>query len=288
MSDKHAGLQDWIGRSQDIQDTITEVPVKAMAAVLDLAPLEAGAALPPLWHWLYFLPTVPTSALEADGHGTVNGEGGGFLPPAPLPRRMWAGTRAHFHQPLHIGEPVRRHSRIIDVVKKQGRSGALVIITVLHEVHGPNGLAITEEQDLVYREAAIPGNGSAPPLPAPAAPQWSREMQADPVLLFRYSALTFNSHRIHYDLPYTTEVEAYPGLLVHGPLILTLLVETLRREHPDAAIRTLSMRALRPLFHNRPFRLQGRLVDKGRQAQLWSLDEHDAVTMQVDLTLTGT
>ncbi len=281
MSNTDARLQDWIGRTRDLTDTLTPVPATAMAATLDLMPPEAGAELPPLWHWLYFLPTAPTGELGADGHAAK----GGFLPPVPLPRRMWAGTRARFHQPLHIGDAVRCNSRIADVVSKNGRSGALVIVTVVHEIHGPNGLAITEEQDLVYREEPKPDAKPAPAVVPPAEPQWSHEMTAGPVLLFRYSALTFNSHRIHYDYPYTTQVEGYPGLVVHGPLVLTLLVEALRQEHPDVRIEGLSMRALRPLFHDRPFRLQGRLSDDGHQAQLWNLDEEDAVTMQVDVTL---
>ncbi len=281
MSNTTPRLQDWIGRTRDLEDTLTRVPAQAMSATLDLPPPADRAALPPLWHWLYFLPSAPTSELGEDGHAAK----GGFLPPVPLPRRMWAGTRARFHQPLHLGDAVRCHSRIDNVVSKEGRSGALVIVTVVHEIHGPDGLAVTEEQDLVYREEPKADARPAPPVPAPAEPQWSHEKTAGPVLLFRYSALTFNSHRIHYDYPYTTQVEGYPGLVVHGPLVLTLLVEALRKEHPDARIETLSMRALRPLFHDRPFRLQGRLSDDGRQAQLWNLDEHDAVTMQVDVTL---
>ncbi|MCC5857166.1 MAG: MaoC family dehydratase N-terminal domain-containing protein [Ectothiorhodospiraceae bacterium] len=281
MSQTDARLQDWIGRTRELHDTLTPVPAKAMAATLDLMPLEKRGALPPLWHWLYFLPTAPTAELGDDGHPAK----GGFLPPVPLPRRMWAGTRARFHQPLHLEDPVRCTSRIADVVSKEGRSGALVIVTVVHEIHGPQGLAITEEQDLVYREEPRPGAKPVPPVPAPAEPQWSHGTSAGPVLLFRYSALTFNGHRIHYDHPYATEVEGYPGLVVHGPLVLTLLVETLRQEHPDARIQGLSMRALRPLFHNRPFRLQGCLSEDGSRATLWSLDEHHAVTMQVDVTL---
>lgn len=283
MSDTDTNLQEWIGRSRTIHDTITQTPVGAMAATLDRPSLAPDAALPPLWHWLYFLSITPTAGLGTDGHA-ARGE---FLPPVPLPRRMWAGTRARFHQPLHVGEEVRCDSRIANVVSKQGRSGPLVIVTVVHEIHGPNGLAITEEQDLVYREEPKPDAKPVPPVPAPAEPQWSHERSANPVLLFRYSALTFNGHRIHYDYPYVTEVEGYPGLVVHGPLILTLLVETLQQEHPDAVIATLSMRALRPLFHDRPFYLQGRLSEDGREARLWNLDEEGAVTMQVDVTLAG-
>ncbi|MCC5808922.1 MAG: MaoC family dehydratase N-terminal domain-containing protein [Ectothiorhodospiraceae bacterium] len=285
MAASENDLQSWIGKTETTEDTITRTPVTALAATLDRpdAPDGKGDALPPLWHWLYFLPTTRASQLGPDGHA-ARGE---FLPPVSLPRRMWAGSRFTFHQPLRVGEQVSRTSRIKNVANKQGRTGALVIVTVQHEIHGESGLAITEEQDLAYREAPKPGAPTPPPAPAPAEAQWSHEMAADPVLLFRYSALTFNGHRIHYDYPYTTQVEGYPGLVVHGPLILTLLVEGLTREHPDRAIGKLSMRAMRPLFHDTPFSIQGRLSDDGREALLWSLDAEGAVTMQATAELTG-
>ena len=276
--------QQWLGTTQTTEDVISLAPVKGMAATLDRLGPATGDALPPLWHWLYFLPTAPSRDLGHDGHATR----GGFLPPVPLPRRMWAGSRLHLQRPLLIGEHARRDSRITNIVSKKGRSGQLVIVTVLHEVHADTGLVFTEEQDIVFREA--PGATENPPA-APAQKsdgpdaQWSRELIADPVLLFRYSALTFNAHRIHYDHPYATREEGYPGLVVHGPLTATLLVETFLQEHPDARIATMNIRAQRPLFHGRRFLLEGRVCADGRQAQLWSLDAHGAVTMQIEATL---
>lgn len=277
MTESNSELRNWIGRSETASDTLTLTPARAMAATLDrkAGPETPGDTLPPLWHWLYFLPLHARHELGPDGHA-ARGE---FLPPVDLPRRMWAGSRFQFHQPLRLGESVHRSSRILDVVSKKGRSGRFVLVTVQHEIHGESGLAITEEQDLAYREAAQPGAPAPAATAAPAEPQWSHDWIADPVLLFRYSALTFNGHRIHYDYPYTTEVEGYPGLLVHGPLIMTLLLEGLQQEHPDRTLKSASLRAVRPLFHNTPFAIQGRLDDDGRSARLWCLDAEGAVTM---------
>ncbi|WP_290651663.1 MaoC family dehydratase N-terminal domain-containing protein [Aquisalimonas sp.] len=277
-------LQDWIGTSVSVVDRITAAPARGLAATLDReqAPAE-GDDLPPLWHWLYFLDTPATGDLGRDGHAGR----GGFLPPVHLPRRMWAGSRLRFHQALRIGEATRRTSRIANVVGKQGRTGELVIVTVEHTVHGESGLAITEEVDIAYREAPqTDAPATAPePIQPPGATQWSYDITPGPVLLFRYSALTFNSHRIHYDQPYATEVEGYPGLVVHGPLTLTLLAEALAREHPRQRITSLTMRAFRPLFHGTPFHLQGRLSPDGGGAELWTLDGDGGMTMQATAEL---
>jgi 3-methylfumaryl-CoA hydratase len=276
-------LREWIGRTEAAQDMITSTPAAALAATLNRAAPAAGEALPAMWHWLYFLPVVALSEVGPDGHPRR----GDFLPPVPLPRRMWAGGHLIFHRPLRIGEHITRESHIVDVQAKQGRSGALTIVRVEHAISGEAGLALTDRQDLVYREAAgssAPG-ASAEPADSAAAPDWSHPFTADPVLLFRYSALTFNGHRIHYDHPYATGVEGYPGLVVHGPLTLTLLVESLQREHPHAALRSLSVRALRPLFAGTPFRLEGRVDAAGRDAELWSVDVDGAVTMRAHALL---
>jgi len=282
-----SAFEDWVGRTESASDRITPGPAEALAATLDRssAPGAEGDPLPPLWHWLYFLDKPPASALGPDGHARR----GRFLPPVELPRRMWAASRVTFHRPLRLGEEATRTSRIKAVEDKQGHSGALTFVTVEHVIHGEGGLAISEETDLAYREA--PRAGVAPSAGAaskpPAEPQWSRTHTADPVLLFRYSALTFNSHRIHYDYPFATEVEGYPGLVVHGPLILTLLVEALTAEHPDRDIATLTMRARQPLFHGVAFRVQGRLTEDGSRAELWSLNEQDGVTMEATAGLTA-
>jgi 3-methylfumaryl-CoA hydratase len=197
-------LREWIGRTEQRADTATPVPVAAMSATLDRDDPEplAGTELPPLWHWLYFLPLARASEIGPDGHPRR----GGFLPPVDLPRRMFAGGRYEFHHPLQVGDAITRQSRIIDVSGKQGRSGALVFVTVRHEIANARGVAITEEHDIVYRDNPSADAPPAAPQPAPEGAEFSREIVADPVLLFRYSALTFNGHRIHYDRSYVTGV----------------------------------------------------------------------------------
>jgi 3-methylfumaryl-CoA hydratase len=273
-------LRGWEGRSETLHDEITAAPVRNLSATLDRddpAPV-AGTELPPLWHWLYFLPGARQSEIGADGHPRR----GGFLPPVPLPRRMWAGGRLQWHAPLHVGEPVERTSRIASVTHKAGRTGDLVFVLVRHEVRNSQGLALSEEHDIVYRAAAQPGDPVPPPQAAPADAAWSREIVPDDVLLFRYSALTFNGHRIHYDRRYVTEVEGYPGLIVHGPLIATLLVDLARRENPGARLRSFSFKAIRPTFDLHPFRVNGRPVDAGGGAQLWAQDHEGWLTMQAE------
>jgi 3-methylfumaryl-CoA hydratase len=206
-------LRSWIGREEVAEDVITSVPVAALAATLDRddPKPQSGNELPPLWHWLYFLPTVRQSELAPDGHA----KRGGFLPPVPLPRRMWAGARFEFHRPLHIGEAIVRKSTIADVSTKDSRVGPLIFVLVRHEITGPAGLALVEEHDIVYREAPSSSEVAPQPPAAPTGAVWRRAIHADEVMLFRYSALIFVGHRIHYDRRYATEVEGYPGLVVH-------------------------------------------------------------------------
>jgi len=270
-------LRAWIGRSETRRDVISAAPLVALSALLDrddAAPL-AGEAAPPLAHWLYFLPAYRQSEAGPDGHALK----GDFLPPVPLPRRMWAGSRLEFIRPLTVGSDASRVSTIKDVTMKEGRSGPLVFVTVRHEVSDAQGLVLTDEHDIVYRgEAAL----KAKDTPAPAEEQWRREIRPDPVLLFRYSAVTFNSHRIHYDYPYATKVEGYPGLVVHEPLTATLLVDLLRRNVERLRLRTFSFRALKPLFDTAPFATCGLPDEKGRAATLWTRDDAGAVTMQAE------
>lgn len=269
--------QDWIGKSEETADVLSASPATRLAATLNQpTPFPQGAPLPPAWHWLYFLPVVPLSETDADGHA----KRGGFLPPVPLPRRMWAGGRLVFHQPLHIGERTLRKSTIADVSLKQGKSGSLVFVLIRHEIIGENGLALLEEQDIVFREApgAQAGQTAPPPQPAPAEAQWAQTITPDPVLLFRYSALTFNSHRIHYDVDYCRNVEGYPGLVVHGPLTATLLLETLRTHAPERGVRNFSFRAVSALYDDQPFRVEGRI--DGDTAQLWALNPAGSRAMQ--------
>jgi len=273
-------LADWVGRTQALDDTATAAPVAMLSALLDRddPPPAVGEAIPPLAHWLHFLPVHRQSEVGADGHA-VRGE---FLPPVPLPRRMWAGSRLAFLRPIAIGEEIRRVSRIAAVRVKRGRSGPLVFVTVRHEVSNAGGLAVTDEHDIVYRGES--GPAVPPPVPAPSGEAWSREIRPDPVLLFRYSAVTFNGHRIHYDHPYATLVEGYPGLVVHGPLVATLLVDLLRRNRPDADLASFSFRALRPLFDSAPFTVCGLPDEAARSAKLWTRDAGGAVTMEAAAT----
>src|SRR6059058_2792396 len=263
-----AHLRGWEGRSETLHDDITAAPVRNLAATLDRddPPPAAGTELPPLWHWLYFLPSARQSELGPDGHP----KRGGFLPPVPLPRRMWAGGRLQWHAPLHVGEAVERTSRIVSVTHKSGRSGDLVFVLVRHEVRNAQGLALTEEHDIVYRSAAQPGDPVPPPQAASADAAWQRAIVPDDVLLFRYSALTFNGHRIHYDRRYVTEVEGYPGLIVHGPLIATLLLDLLRRQRPDAEVASFRFKAVRPTFDLHPFSVNGQPQSDGKTVRLWA------------------
>jgi 3-methylfumaryl-CoA hydratase len=278
-------LEPWIGRTETVADTITAAPVRALAATLDHppAPVEAGSALPPLWHWLYFLPMHRQSEIGPDGHARR----GGFLPPVPLPRRMWAGSRFEFRTPLRVGDGVVRQSTIEDVSTKQGRSGALVFVTVRHEVHrnGAAEPALREWHDIVYRDAPQPGDPGPPPQAAPGGAAWQRELAPDDVLLFRYSALTFNGHRIHYDRRYVTEVEGYPGLVVHGPLIATLLMDLLRRQAPEAEVASFRFKAVRPTFDLHPFKVNGQR--DGDTVRLWAQDHEGWLTMDAVATLKG-
>lgn len=276
-----ANLRTWEGRSETLHDHAAAAPVRGLAATLDRQDADpaAGSALPPLWHWLYFLPRAPQHEIGADGHPRL----GGFLPPVPLPRRMWAGSRLQWHAPVRVEDALQRTTRIASVTHKAGRTGDLMFVVLRHEIASAGVLAITEEQDLVYRAPPQPGDPVPPPQRAPETAAWSREIVPDPVLLFRYSALTFNGHRIHYDRPYATEVEGYPGLVVHGPLLATLLVDLARRERPDARVTAFSFKAVRPTFDLHPFRVCGQPSADGSGAKLWVQDREGWLAMQADI-----
>ena len=278
-------LARWIGRSETVQDHIGPTPVKALNATLDhpARSVTAGDALPALWHWLYFLPLHPQSEIGADGHARR----GGFLPPVPLPRRMWAGSQFEFRSPVRVGDEVSRTSTIADVTVKTGRTGTLVFVKVRHELrcNGAAEPALVEFHDIVYREAQQPGDAVPPPQPAPLEAAWRREIVPDDVLLFRYSALTFNGHRIHYDRRYVTEVEGYPGLIVHGPLIATLLMDLLRREAPGSQVKAFRFKAVRPTFDLHRFHVQGQPSADGRSVHLWASDHEGWLTMDATAEL---
>jgi 3-methylfumaryl-CoA hydratase len=272
-------LQQWIGRTERATDVVTPTPCAALAATLDRdpAPPEPGTPLPALWHWLYFLPLHRRSAIGPDGHV----ERGGFLPPVPLPRRMWAGSQLAFHRPLRVGDAIARVSTIENVTEKSGRTGPLVFVRVRHEIRilASEALALTEFHDIVYREPPKPDDPPVSPQAAPVRFDWDREWVPDDVLLFRYSALTFNGHRIHYDRRYVTEVEGYPGLIVHGPLIATLLLDLLRDHQPAARVARFDFRALRPLFDIHPFRVRGQPQTDGKTFRLWAQDHEGWLAM---------
>jgi 3-methylfumaryl-CoA hydratase len=277
-------LKAWTGRQEVVDDMVTPVPIAALAATLDRddpAPVP-GTPLPPLWHWLYFLPVHRQSQIGPDGHARR----GGFLPPVPLPRRMWAGGRFEFRRPIRVGDAVRRTSTIADVSLKQGRTGPLVFVLVRHEVATAEGAALVEEHDIVYRDLPEPGEPVPAPRPARTDAVWRRDIHPDDVLLFRYSALTFNGHRIHYDRRYVTEVEGYPGLIVHGPLLATLLADLVRR-HSDRPMTAFRFRAVRPLFDVADFAVCGVPSPDGRRAALWAQGADGFLAMEAEAELDG-
>jgi len=275
-----AHLKAWEGRSEVVHDEITDAPVHSLACTLgvDVA-TQRGAALPPLWHWLYFLAYTPESDLALDGTRRS-----GLIPPVPLPRRMWAGNRVQWHSPLRVGDTARRESRVRSVAHKFGRSGELVFVQLQHDVYGPSGLAITEEQDIVFRSAARSDEMSAAPVKAATDAPWQREVEPEAALLFRYSALTFNSHRIHFDRAYTRDVEGYPGLLVHGPLIATLLADLVGRRAPHERLHRFAFKALRPTFDTSAFRVSGE-PGAERVVNLWASDHEGHLTMEATAVL---
>ncbi|WCT75179.1 MaoC family dehydratase N-terminal domain-containing protein [Sphingomonas naphthae] len=255
----------WAGRSEQAIDTLEPARSNALnAATGDLAVGAAGDPLPLLHHWLYFWDVRPPEGLGIDGHPAR----GGFLPPVPLPRRMWAGGRLKFLQPLLLGEQVARTSTILKVEAKSGKTGDLVFVTVRHELTGGAGLAIVEEQDIVYRGAAAPGS-IAPTATgiAPGAASWRQDVLPDTILLFRYSALTMNGHRIHYDRPYAIDEEAYPALVVHGPLQATLLA-ALATKNVAAPVTGFDFRGQSPAFDGVPLHVCGGPTEDG--ASLWT------------------
>lgn len=275
-------ISAWIGRSETREDVATAAPLAGLAALLDhdVPPRTAGT-VPPLGHWLYFLPTARQSAIGEDGHPRRDGQG--LLPPVPLPRRMWAGSRIEFLAPIAIGAALTRVTTIEAIKPKRGASGDLLFVTLRHDIAANGVPAIREEQDIVFREPAPASPAPRAPTPvAPAEPADAvRSVLPDPVLLFRYSALTFNAHRIHYDRDYARGVEGYAGLVVHGPLIATLLIDHALRAAPDIVPRRFAFRAEAPLIDGAPFDLC--LARDGDAARLWARDAAGRATMRAKL-----
>lgn len=275
-----AHLQTWIGKQEVLHDDIALFPAQALAAALDNDSLpEKGDHLPPFWEWMYFLPTPKASATGADGHPAK----GGFLPPVPLPRRMWAAGEAQYLKGVVIGRPAKRVSTIESVDLKEGSTGTLIFVTVKHEIYQLDELCVSQLQNIVYREQPA-ADAPLPPVKAPPADaDWSNTITPDPVLLFRYSALTFNGHRIHYDRTYAVQEELYPALVVHGPLLVTMLLELARAELSEETVAAIKFRAVRPTFDTNAFRVEAKR--EGNALQLWSVDSDDAMCMKIDAKL---
>ncbi|QDU54469.1 FAS1-like dehydratase domain-containing protein [Aeoliella mucimassa] len=252
---------DWIGRTQTVEDSLCPNVARAASATLlnRDQPFAAGDALPRLWHWFYFLATAPQNQLGDDGHPRRTEAS--FMPPIPLPRRMFAGARLKFHRPLCVGQPAERETTISNITNKSGSSGQLAFITLDHRLTQAGELCLEEQQDIVYREQgapiSLPEPAELPPLDSAA---WSQTIVPDTRLLFRYSSLTFNAHRIHYDRNYVTSEEGYPALVVHGQLTATMLLE-LVLQHAERPVTAFSFRGKAPLFDGAPVRLVGTVND---------------------------
>jgi 3-methylfumaryl-CoA hydratase len=269
-------LRQWIGRSTEATDIVTAQLVKGLRATLfqEVGEPKKGDAAPFTTHWCLAQPVFPMSMLGPDGHPTR----GGFLPPVPLPRRMWAGGEIEFLEPLRVGDESTRTSRIADVQVKTGSTGTLCFVSVEHSISSPRGVSIRERQDIVYREmtTTAPATAKAPPPPPKA--QHRETHVSDPVLLFRYSALTFNGHRIHYDRDYVTKVEGYPGLIFHGPLQAALIVEMAARLRGGKAPKKFTYRGLQPLFEGSEFSINAN--DSGESMELWTANADGQPTMK--------
>ena len=271
-----------IGTKIEDTDIITGRPMAAMNAALDRSEASPapGTPIPQGWHQFWFLPLTKPGALSPDGAAKSTG----VVPEMPLPRRMFAGTIWTFHQPLHVGDECRRETELTDIQMKGGSTGTLVFVTVVSRIYGPNGLAIEEERGTAFREAVVEGASSGVPKreEPPADTIWNREHSCDEALLFRFSALTFNTHRIHYDAPWAKDVEGYPELVVHGPLSSTLLINFVRDMNPGKTIKSYRMRARAPLFANTPITLVGKPTEAG--CDCWSLTPEGTIAMQVNVT----
>lgn len=239
--------QAWVGRTETREGRLSpEFAGMLMGALghpcAPQPPIHTGAVMPVLWHWAAFPEFVPIAGIATDGHPKL----GGFLPPLPFNRRMWAGGKLAFKGRFAVGETISKRSEILSVDFKQGTTGDMAFVRVGHDLRGEGGGAIREEQDIVY--LPIPDAFRAPrAIPAPEAPLWDEEVEVGPVRLFRYSAATYNAHRIHYDRDYAREVEKYPGLVVHGPMQATLLMEAAMR-HTGTAPTHFSFRGVHPMF----------------------------------------
>jgi 3-methylfumaryl-CoA hydratase len=268
-------LRSWIGRKEVVEDELPTFPAKALAATLDRQnTLDAGDDLPPLWHWIYFLKIHRQSDIDEDG----NGKRGDFIPPVQLPRRMFAGAQIVFNRPVKLGQPATRESTIEDIVFKNGRTGALAFLKIRNDVRDADGIAMTEYQDLVYREPMAASQG-AQARPEERRADWTETVDPDDALLFRYSALIFNAHRIHLDREYAMQRQGYGGLVVHGQLVATMLAELAQKNISDR-MTAFRFKAIRPILDTAPFTLCGARV--GESATLWARDGVGEVAMEAE------
>src|SRR5213593_4642591 len=276
-------LKQHVGRRATSTDVVTAGPANLLRLPFARPEPEIrdGDPLPPGWQILYFLPRLGPDELRPDGSPLESG----VVPPMPLPRRMFAGERLRFHVPIRIGDELRRETELADITLKAGATGTLVFATVVSRFLAPGGLALEEERRTVFREEVKPGERNQAPRreEAPADAPWRRRVAPDPILLFRFSALTFNSHRIHYDRPWAMEVEGYPGLVVHGPLTSALLIDFARDHNPGRAVLIYSTQARAPLFDTAPFELRGRPSADGGGAELWAVTPEGTVAMSAQV-----
>ena len=266
-------FRPWMARSETVDETLSPIPALCLAATLNLPADTAPATLPPLWHWMHFLDRTPTNALGEDGSPRSRS----LLPPIPLEQIMWAGSEIEFHAPLRLGEPARKTSRILDMVPKSGSRGPMVFLTHEHRYEQQGRTAIVELTRAVFLGAASGAAAAPVATPAPAAREMDWPM--DEATLFRYSALTFNTHRIHYDLPYATRVGGYPGLVVHGPLQATLLAETFRKWHPERTVKSMAFRARASLYCGAPVTVCAGAPD-GDRLTLWTRTQAGGAAME--------
>ena len=275
-------ISRWVGKTRSTNQTIDPRHAGLLAVTLNAIPPEAGQNLPPCWQWAWFNDAVPSGGLGRDGHP----EKGGFLPPVNLPRRMWAGGEMEFHAPLEIGRNITKRSVIEKIDEKQGKTGKLCIVTVGHDYFDGEKLCIREKQNLVYREDPDPASPAPTPPQPPMDATHSRQVEPDPVLMFRYSALTFNGHRIHYDADYARDVEGYPGLVFHAPLTATLLCTLAADLAADRTLARFRYRATSPLFSGTPFAIRARQEESGGEIALWAETPGGGMAMQASAILT--
>ncbi len=282
MSSGSGELEDYVGRKWATEDVITAIQVSKLSATLNRTdePLQAGDPVPFGWHSIYFPRLHLTKDLPRDGMVPEIEDG----PGNPLPYRMYAGNNMRFHAPLRIGQTAQKEMELLSVVPKEGRSGKLIFVNYAVRISGPDGLATEDEVNFVFRDAGVAGRPPPAGQPGPTEATWKRTVMADMVMLFRFSAATFNPHRIHYDHRYVTAVEGYPAILVHGPLTAIWMLELARDNNPGAVMTSFTMRARAPLFVDQPVTVLGEPGADGKSCALWAVKEDGTLAMQAEVT----